>query len=86
MNLERRLVTDPGAWDNALLALPDPHILQSWTWGQLKEMYGWRAERGLWIEGDRPVAAVQVLERRWPSSHRGPGGPIPYAPKRPGAD
>ncbi|OGT28196.1 MAG: hypothetical protein A2Z17_02765 [Gammaproteobacteria bacterium RBG_16_66_13] len=86
MNLERRLVTDPGAWDNALLALPDPHILQSWTWGQLKEMYGWRAERWLWIEGDRPVAAVQVLERRWPSSHRWPGARILYAPKGPALD
>jgi len=41
-------VTNPAAWDAALLALPQPHILQSWAWGELKAQTGWTARRLVW--------------------------------------
>lgn len=39
---------DPTRWDAALLTLPQPHILQSWAWGETKLQTGWRAKRLLW--------------------------------------
>lgn len=40
---------DPACWDAALLRLPQPHILQSWAWGETKQQTGWRAKRLLWL-------------------------------------
>ncbi len=54
-------VTDADQWDEALLALPVPHALQSWNWGAFKARHGWEPHRWLWEEGDAPVAAAQVL-------------------------
>lgn len=58
-------VTDADTWDAALRALPSPHLLQSWAWGEFKLRWGWAAER--WLLRDAagaPRAAVQVLIRR----------------------
>jgi len=57
-------ITDPQTWDRALLALPNPHALQSWAWGELKVRYGWRATRLLFQEAGQTVAAASVLNRR----------------------
>lgn len=57
-------LTDASAWDSALLSLPQPHVLQSWAWGETKTQTGWRARRLVWREGDRPVAAAALLARR----------------------
>jgi peptidoglycan pentaglycine glycine transferase (the first glycine) len=69
-------------WDSALLALPNPHILQSWAWGEFKSRHGWRATRLLFQEGDETVAAASVLRRRAP---RLPFS-IFYVPKGPALD
>jgi len=45
-----REITDPRAWDRAVLAMPEPHILQSWAWGETKAQTGWRARRLSWEE------------------------------------
>jgi len=47
-------VTDAGTWDAALLALPQPHILQSWAWGETKAQTGWRARRLVWTAPPTP--------------------------------
>jgi peptidoglycan pentaglycine glycine transferase (the first glycine) len=59
-------VADPQTWDRALLALPNPHVLQSWAWGEFKAEHGWRATRLLFREEGRAVAAVSVLRRKLP--------------------
>ncbi len=60
------------AWHNALNQLPNPHILQSWAWGDFKSRWGWRASRWLWQADDgTPQAAAQILMR-----------PIPHTPWR----
>ena len=59
-------VTDARAWDRALLSLPNPHLLQSWDWGEFKSRHGWRATRLLFNEGTGTVAAASVLERKVP--------------------
>jgi peptidoglycan pentaglycine glycine transferase (the first glycine) len=59
-------VADSQSWDRALLALPNPHVLQSWAWGEFKSEHGWCATRLLFQEEGRPVAAASVLRRKLP--------------------
>ncbi|HNT73700.1 MAG TPA: peptidoglycan bridge formation glycyltransferase FemA/FemB family protein [Anaerolineae bacterium] len=74
------VITDSFEWDRALLTLPQPHILQSWTWGALKERQGWQATRFLWLEQSQPLAAVQILRQQRGRLRVG------YAPKGPLVD
>ncbi|TFH34868.1 MAG: peptidoglycan bridge formation glycyltransferase FemA/FemB family protein, partial [Anaerolineales bacterium] len=70
------------AWDPMLLEFSDPHLLQSWAWGELKAKYGWHAERWLWRnEAGTPIGAAQVLFR----SVRG-GLTMAYCPRGPVVD
>lgn len=41
-------VHDAEAWDARVLALPAPHLLQSWAWGDFKARWGWAVERLVW--------------------------------------
>ena len=69
-------------WDPILLGLPGPHLLQSWTWGELKSKYGWQAERWAWqTETGVQIGAAQVLFR----SERG-GLTMAYCPRGPVLD
>ncbi len=65
-------IRDAKAWRVALAALPQPHVLQSWEWGQIKAQTGWTAERFLLHEQHEPRAAFQFLCRQ----------PVPYLPLR----
>ncbi len=76
-----RQVATQAEWDRLVLSLPQPHLLQSWLWGEIKHSFGWRPERWVWEDAaGKLVAAAQVLERRLP-------GPLPltvlYTPKGP---
>jgi peptidoglycan pentaglycine glycine transferase (the first glycine) len=75
-------IGDGAAWDGALLALPNPHILQSWAWGEFKARHGWSPTRLLFVEEGQAVAAASVLERRLP---RLPVSVL-YVPKGPALD
>ncbi len=59
-------IADAQAWDQALLALPNPHVLQSWAWGEFKSRHGWRASRFLFQDGGETVAAASALQRKLP--------------------
>src|SRR4030065_555613 len=83
MNWIRRTVTRQDEWDSALLSLPEPHILQSWEWGEVKSKYGWKAERWIWEENGKAAAAAQILERRWPAGLRWPSWRVLYVPRGP---
>ena len=80
MSLDVTAIDDAGEWDDLLLRLPSPHILQSWAWGEIKEQFGWKAKRLAWTAGGQLRAAAQILQRRLP-------GPLPlrviYCPKGP---
>ena len=62
-----REITDPRGWDRAALAMPEPHILQSWAWGETKAQTGWRARRLSWEE-QAPVPESPALTANWSSS------------------
>jgi peptidoglycan pentaglycine glycine transferase (the first glycine) len=60
-----RPITEPRAWQQVLSILPDPHVLQSWEWGEVKAQSGWHAER-LVVPGAKatPASAFQFLWRQ----------------------
>ncbi len=63
--IRRFSVHDPKAWDQALLQLPFPHILQTWLWGTFKTGYGWRPFRWVWEDDRGRIRALaQALYRR----------------------
>ena len=66
MDLELKHPASQRAWDQALLNLPAPHLLQTWAWGAFKSRHGWQPSRRLWVnpETDHPRAAASVLSRR----------------------
>ena len=64
--VETICVKDPETWDRALLSLPNPHVLQSWSWGQFKARNGWLSTPLLFQEEGRTVAAASVLQRKIP--------------------
>lgn len=70
---------DRDCWDELVLSLPLPHVLQSLVWGELKSRWGWEVHRLGWRRDGLWVAAAQVLVRRV----RGVPFPIGYVPKGP---
>ena len=56
-------IDDPDEWNSAIERLPLAHILQSYQWGTLKRMTGWRQQNWLFQEEGDPVAAAMVLTR-----------------------
>lgn len=84
--MQVRPVEDASAWDRALLALPNPHVLQSWAWGTFKARHGWQATPLLFQDGE-PVAAAMVLRRKL-LRHELPLLPLSvlYVPRGPALD
>ncbi len=81
MDLKLDIVKDGARWDELLLSLPAPHLLQSWTWGELKSRFGWSAKRLVWRDNGGPaMAAGQLLTR---ASQLGAGLKVAYCPKGP---
>jgi lipid II:glycine glycyltransferase (peptidoglycan interpeptide bridge formation enzyme) len=78
--MEAIAVSDRAAWNQVLLGLPQPHVLQSWEWGEFKTRHGWYATR--WMLRDargKPRGAALVLRRRLPHMPFG----LLYVPKGP---
>jgi peptidoglycan pentaglycine glycine transferase (the first glycine) len=80
-------IQEPVKWNQMVANLPGGHLLQSWEWGQLKNKYGWRAERRIWIDGDTtPLAAAQILSRTLGLPGIGRRIKIIYCPRGPALD
>ena len=62
-NIARVEIENQKQWDRAVARLATSHVLQSWTWGDLKSEYGWQPTRWLWRREDDPAAAAQILVR-----------------------
>lgn len=75
------------AWDAFVMAHPQGHLLQSWSWGELKAGAGWSPVRlALWEPETQQIrAAAQVLRR---TASRVPlwAGHLAYIPKGPVLD
>lgn len=80
-------IQDPESWDQLAASLPGGHLLQSWQWGQLKEKYGWKAERLAWLQpSGSALAAAQVLMRTLPLPGPGAHPAVFYCPRGPMLD
>ena len=79
---------NPTAWDDLIASLPQPHLLQTWEWAQVKEQYGWKARPLVWRSAveDKPSAAAMVLERAISSAGFASRFKVLYIPKGPNLD
>jgi peptidoglycan pentaglycine glycine transferase (the first glycine) len=58
------MMMDASTWNSIIGSLPNPHILQTWEWGQVKQRYGWQALPQVWRDEQGQVtAAALVLQR-----------------------
>lgn len=62
--IDIRPVTDKGEWDALVASCPDPHLPQSFAYGEGKAATGWTVGRMLLLADGRPVALATVLELR----------------------
>jgi peptidoglycan pentaglycine glycine transferase (the first glycine) len=54
---------DANGWNKIVASFPDPHILQTWHWGQVKSRFGWSPSYKIWGNVHSPDAAALILER-----------------------
>ena len=76
-------MTDKKEWNATIAQLPDPHLLQTWEWGEVKAQFGWRPFHWVWREGEKLIAASLVLEKEFRLGGVGPVLRMHYAPKGP---
>jgi len=75
---------DALTWNSMIASLPNPHILQSWEWGQVKARFGWQPIPKVWRdENGQVVAAALVLQRVIPVRGFAARLRILYVPKGP---
>jgi lipid II:glycine glycyltransferase (peptidoglycan interpeptide bridge formation enzyme) len=55
---------DSQTWQEVLLRLPQPHILQTWEWGQIKRQNAWTPQFYIWGDQASPRAAAMLLTRQ----------------------
>jgi peptidoglycan pentaglycine glycine transferase (the first glycine) len=77
-----------GEWNDLIASLPNPHLLQTWEWSQVKAKYGWEPLPFVWYSQSSPVrgqptAAVMVLKRHIPIGGFAARLNILYLPKGP---
>ncbi len=75
--------SDPSRWNDTIARLPDPHLLQTWEWAQVKSRYGWEPMPFVWLEGSEVVAAAMILKRRIPIGGMAARLSLLYIPKGP---
>jgi peptidoglycan pentaglycine glycine transferase (the first glycine) len=75
---------NPETWNQTILQLPNPHLLQSAQWAQAKEPFGWTAHYRTWEDANgKVVAAAQLLQRHIRIPLTGKSLCMFYAPKGP---
>lgn len=78
-----------GQWNTLISALPGPHVLQTFEWGQIKAKYGWEPVYLVWSNRSDQLdkldlsAAAMVLKRRIPIRGFAARLNILYLPKGP---
>jgi peptidoglycan pentaglycine glycine transferase (the first glycine) len=70
---------DVDAWDAEVGAMPNPHLLQSYRWGELQSRFGWEVHRRHIDVAGRPVPVSTLV-----TPTLVPGGKRGYVGKGPG--
>ena len=74
---------DEKNWNQIITSFPEPHILQSYQWGQVKSQFGWEPHYKIWGSAEKPDAAALILQRTISLRGFAPRLRILYAPKGP---
>lgn len=75
-------------WNELIASLPNPHLLQTWQWAEVKAKYGWKPMPFIWhsqlaTPNSQPVAAAMVLKRTIPVGGFAKKMCVLYVPKGP---
>lgn len=71
-------------WNSLIGELPDPHLLQTWEWGQEKKAYGWNPTPVTWSDAKGKItAAALILEKDVRIGGFSAGLRILYVPRGP---
>jgi len=70
-------------WQKIITQFPNPHILQTWQWGEVKSQFGWEPIYKYWGKRDRPEAAALLLQRTITIGDVNSGLRVLYVPKGP---
>ncbi len=70
-------------WNTSIASLPNPHVLQTWQWWQVKARYGWQLIHRLWGDPAKPDAAALILQRSIPIVGFAARLRVMYIPKGP---
>ena len=54
---------DKQDWNQTLASFPQPQLLQTWEWGEVKSRFGWTPHHWAWRDEGEVVAIGLVLER-----------------------
>jgi len=75
---------DGVSWNSAVKGFPNPHILQSWEWGEAKSKFGWEMEPTSWGKNfAKPDAVGMLLKREVKLARFLPGLKVYYLPRGP---
>jgi lipid II:glycine glycyltransferase (peptidoglycan interpeptide bridge formation enzyme) len=50
-------------WNELIAGLPDPHLLQTYEWGQVKARYGWQPLYLVWVRGAPGLLVMEKLDK-----------------------
>ncbi|MFH1387006.1 MAG: peptidoglycan bridge formation glycyltransferase FemA/FemB family protein [bacterium] len=79
MNSKIITYVDKERWNGFVAAAPNASILQSYEWGELKSLFGWRPVRIVLEEAGKIVAGISILKREVPFIRHS----LLYAPRGP---
>jgi len=82
----RKFTGTGSEWNEVISQMPNPHLLQTWEWSQVKAKYGWEPLPFVWeseYAGHEPVAAAMILKRKVLNSGFAARLSILYVPKGP---
>ena len=86
MTMQARVLTESSEniklFNHFMEVHPKGHVLQSWEWGKVKEVTGWKPIRIVVEDNGEVVAAVSLLKRQLPAGL----GSIFYSPRGPVLD
>ncbi len=70
-------------WNKIVAAFPEPHLLQTWQWGEVKSKFDWEASYRIWGDEKTPDAAALILQRTIPLAGFAAKLRVLYLPKGP---
>lgn len=70
-------------WNKIIASFPEPHLLQTWQWGEVKSRFGWEASYRIWGDEKNPDAAALILQRTIPLAGFATKLRVLYLPKGP---